>query len=33
LIHPVTEEEISWEVPLTEDMVGLLALLAQEDAE
>jgi 23S rRNA pseudouridine1911/1915/1917 synthase len=33
LIHPSTEEEISWEVPLTEDMVDLLALLAKEDAE
>ncbi|MCP3907997.1 MAG: 23S rRNA pseudouridine(1911/1915/1917) synthase RluD [Oceanicoccus sp.] len=31
LIHPSTEEEISWEVPLVEDMVELLALLKRED--
>lgn len=31
LVHPLTEEEISWEVPLAEDMVALLAVLASED--
>lgn len=33
LIHPFTEEEISWEVPLVADMVDLLAVLDSEDAE
>jgi len=27
LVHPVTKESISWEVPLPEDMERLLALL------
>lgn len=31
LIHPSTEEEISWEVPLADDMIELLALLERED--
>ncbi|MFA7552741.1 MAG: 23S rRNA pseudouridine(1911/1915/1917) synthase RluD [Spongiibacteraceae bacterium] len=31
LIHPFTEEEISWEVPLAEDVAQLLALLSRED--
>ncbi|ARN72820.1 23S rRNA pseudouridine(1911/1915/1917) synthase RluD [Oceanicoccus sagamiensis] len=31
LVHPLTDEEISWEVPLVEDMVELLALLERED--
>ena len=32
LIHPSTEEEISWEVPLADDIVELLALLEREDS-
>ena len=32
LIHPETDEEVSWEVPLVDDMVALLALLQQEDS-
>ncbi len=31
LIHPITEEEISWEVDLPADFKGLLELLEQED--
>ncbi len=30
-IHPTTEEEVSWEIPLVEDMVELLAMLGRED--
>jgi 23S rRNA pseudouridine1911/1915/1917 synthase len=33
LIHPDSEEEISWEVALPEDMVELLDLLDREDPE
>jgi 23S rRNA pseudouridine1911/1915/1917 synthase len=33
LIHPFSEEEISWEVSLPQDMVTLLHVLEQEDAE
>ena len=33
LVHPFTEEDISWEVPLVADMVDLLAILESEDAE
>lgn len=32
LIHPSTEEEIGWEVPLADDIVELLALLEREDS-
>lgn len=31
LIHPITEEEVSWEVDLPADFKGLLELLEQED--
>ncbi|WP_101759648.1 23S rRNA pseudouridine(1911/1915/1917) synthase RluD [Oceanicoccus sp. KOV_DT_Chl] len=31
LIHPVSNEDVSWEVPLADDMVELLALLERED--
>jgi len=31
LIHPQTEEEMSWEVPLPKDMQSLLALVAKPD--
>lgn len=33
LIHPGTEEEMSWEVELPEDMLALLAVLAAEQGE
>jgi 23S rRNA pseudouridine1911/1915/1917 synthase len=26
-IHPITGDEVSWEVPLPEDMLNLLAIL------
>ena len=31
LYHPETEEEVSWEVELPEDMQQLLSVLASED--
>jgi 23S rRNA pseudouridine1911/1915/1917 synthase len=31
LLHPASGELISWEVPLAQDMVDLLAILAEED--
>lgn len=33
LIHPLSNEEVSWEIPLVDDMVNLVALLSQEDSE
>lgn len=31
LVHPSSEEVVSWEVPVADDMVELLAVLARED--
>lgn len=31
LLHPLTDEEVTWEVPLVDDMVALLAVLTEED--
>ncbi len=31
LLHPVSDDTVSWEVPLPDDMVALLALLEEED--
>lgn len=33
LIHPLSNEEVSWEIPLVDDMVNLIALLSTEDSE
>jgi 23S rRNA pseudouridine1911/1915/1917 synthase len=33
LIHPLSNEEVSWEIPLVDDMVNLVALLSTEDSE
>ncbi|MEH6558766.1 MAG: 23S rRNA pseudouridine(1911/1915/1917) synthase RluD [Oceanicoccus sp.] len=33
LIHPLSNEEVSWEIPLVDDMVNLIALLSAEDTE
>jgi 23S rRNA pseudouridine1911/1915/1917 synthase len=33
LIHPLSNEEVSWEIPLVDDMVKLIELLAAEDSE
>ncbi len=33
LVHPFSEDTVSWEVPLAEDLVELLSVLSEEDCE